>query len=176
MPGLRKLGKPLPQLGSSKKQAKPESSRSKQAKLNIQRSVSYARIEKEVDEAIARLSNEWKRLIPAAATLPERICALVFSWLGWTFQAQQNEDGGRLRIGGSVVDFKVWQGTTIIIVRVQGDYWHSLPDRKLKDLMQWERLHQRGYKVADLWEGALYQAWVDGRIKQFVRDGVMNAS
>ena len=171
-----KLGKPLPALGKRKRAKQPETSRSRKANLSIGKSLNYERIKQEVEKAIAALSDEWRRLIPAAGTLPEKIVALALAWAGMMFQAQQNEDGGRLRIGGSVVDFKVWMGSTIIIVRVQGDYWHILPDRKQKDLVQWERLHARGYRVVDLWEHDLYQAWVDNRISQFVREGIQNAA
>ena len=96
--------------------------------------------------------------------------------LGFMFQAQQSELGGRLQLGGGVVDFKVFVGAGIVIVRVEGDYWHSLPERILKDAVQYDRLHRLGYRVADLWEGDIYRAWVDGRLTRFVEDAITAAA
>lgn len=168
----------FPALGGKTRTRKPESSRSRAVRYTVPRSLNYARIKKEVLAAIAALGENDRARIPMAGTLPEQMVALALVWLRLFFSVQMNEDGGRLRMGGSVVDFLVMGagGKKGLVIRVQGDYWHSLPDRKLTDAVQWDRLHAMGYRVADLWESDIYRAWVDGRLKQFVADGVAGAS
>jgi G:T-mismatch repair DNA endonuclease (very short patch repair protein) len=167
-------------LPSTRKPRKPaglgEIRRPKQVKMGLQRTLNYARIKTEVMEAIARLPHTQAVLIRASGTLPEQMVALALCWLKLPFQAQRSEDGGRLRLGGAVVDIVVFLGSTQLVIRVQGDYWHSLPDRKNKDAVQLERLRAKGYRVVDLWENAIYQAWVDGRLKNFVSDALQGAA
>lgn len=171
-----KLGRPLPQWSKKPRRAsRPQTGGTRGVRFQAPRP-RYDLIKIAVLEAIAQLPTNDQRRIPFAATLPEMIVALVLIWLRLPFVTQISEQGGRMFLGGSVVDFLVQLGGRVVVVRVQGDYWHSLPDRKQKDIMQWDRLHFKGYLVADLWEGELYRAWVEGRIKQFVRDGVYNAT
>lgn len=143
---------------------------------SIRKSFNYARIEEDILAEIAKLSREKQAQIPVAGTLPERMIALALVWLGYYFQWQRSEDGGRLRLGGAVVDFLVYVGAKPTIIRVQGDYWHSLPQRKLQDAVQWERLHAKGYRIFDAWEHDIYDAWLTGRLKRFVEEGVLNAA
>jgi hypothetical protein len=144
--------------------------------LKLSKGLNYQKIEDEVMAAIARLSSNQQAMVPLAGTLPERMVGLALVWLGYYFQFQRAEDGGRLRLGGSVVDFIVFMGGHRIVVRVQGDYWHSLPERKRSDAMQADRLRALKYRVADLWESDINTAWVNGNLKTFVEQGVMNAS
>ena len=167
LPGFRK---PKPATGLS------EIRRPKQVKLGLQKTLNYARIKQEVMEAIARLSRTVAAQIPASGTLPEQMVALALVWLKLPFQAQRSEDGGRLRLGGAVVDVVVFLGSTQLIIRVHGDYWHSLPERKHKDAAQLERLRAKGYRVVDLWELDIYRAWVEGRLKQLVSDAVQGTA
>lgn len=144
-------------------------------RLAPRRTLDYARIRREVLAVIAELGASEASRINPVGTLPEIMVALALIWLGYYFWGQVAELGGRLHVGGGVVDYIVWLGRQVI-VRVQGDYWHSLPGRQLQDAVQWDRLHQRGYLVADLWEHDIYQAWVDGRLKEFVEAALLGAS
>lgn len=142
----------------------------------IPKGINYQKIENEVNAAIAQLSTEKQARVPIMGTLPERMVGLALVWLDWYFQWQRAEDGGRLRLGGSVVDFIVYLGGSKVIVRVQGDWWHSLPERKKSDAAQADRLRRLKYRVADIWEGKTYEAWVNGNLKTFVEREVMNAT
>ena len=148
----------------------------KQLKLGLPKTLNYTRIKAEVMAAIARLPRTLSVQIPASGTLPEQMVALALCWLKLPFQCQRSEDGGRLRLGGAVVDLVVFLGSKPTIIRVQGEWWHSGADRKTKDAVQLERLRAKGYRVWDAWEGECYQAWVDGRLKQWVNDGVQGAA
>jgi hypothetical protein len=108
-------------------------------------------------------------------TLPERI---VWKWLednDHLFDAQSEQGGGRLSVGGAVVDFLVYTlaGATVAI-RVQGDYWHgpAFPERQARDDEQADRLRQWGYIVADLWEHDIYDAVLNHRLDSLIRDAV----
>jgi hypothetical protein len=169
-------GHALPQWGHTAHGfGKPQSSRSKRVRFKAS-AVNYQKIKEQVLAAIERLPAEKRRLIPANATLPELITAYALVQAGLPFSAQSQTDGGRLRLGGAVVDFKVWLGSRIVIVRVQGDYWHSTPSRKLKDIVQFERLHKYHYRVADLHEHDLYIAWVNGNVVSWVQQMVLGAT
>ncbi len=170
------LGKPFHELGQKPRRTAQPQPASKPRALRFKMAApSYEKIKLAVMAAIAELPAQDKWRVPAWGTLPELIVALALIWLKLPFQCQMPENGGRMFLGGSVVDFLVWLGAQVVVVRVQGDFWHSLPGRKQKDLVQWERLHAKGYRVIDLWEGRLYQAWADGRIVEFVREGVYSA-
>lgn len=142
--------------------------------------VSYARIKAEVLAAVAQLSAHERAMLPplqpGAGTLPELIVGLALIKLKLQFQAQESELGGRLQLGGGVVDFKVWLGGSIVICRVQGNFWHSLPERQMKDAVQYDRLHRLGYRVIDFWEQDCYLAWAEGRYVKFVEDGLREAA
>lgn len=170
--------RPLPTLGKPKKQARPPvASNSKQFK--IRKSLNYTRIKGEVMGAIEALPAHQRNAIPAAGTLPEQMIGLALAWLGYLpgmAQAQITADGGRLRVGGAVVDWLLFLGGKTVAIRVQGTFWHSQPDRKLKDIVQYDRLHKMKYLVWDALELDIYQAWVDGRLKEYVTDGIQSAA
>ena len=129
--------------------------------------------------AIATLPAHQSNAIPAAGTLPEQMIGLALAWLGYLpgmAQAQMTADGGRLRVGGAVVDWLLFLGAKTVAIRVQGTYWHSLPERKLKDVIQYDRLHKLKYLVCDILENDIYLAWVEGRLKDFVAEKIMEAS
>ena len=166
LPSFRKPRRPLG-LGDIRKP--------KQVKMGLPKTLNYTRIKAEVMAAIARLPRTLSVQIPASGTLPEQMVALALCWLKLPFQCQRSEDGGRLRLGGPW--WTSWcLGSKPTVLRCHGDYWHSLKDRKLKDAVQLERLRAQGYRVADLWEGEIYQAWVDGRLKSFVDDSIQGAA
>lgn len=173
----RQMGRPLHQLGQGlARPTKPVFGKPRQLKMRTPRSLNYTKIKQQVLEVIATLSEEKRRLIPVSGTLPEQMAALGLVMAGIPFQTQIQTDGGRLRLGGAVVDFQVFLGAKTVILRVQGDYWHSLPDRKLKDVIQFDRLHKYRYLVADVHEGEMYQAWVDGRLQAYIEQAVMSAA
>ena len=104
-------------------------------------------------------------------TLPERI---VWKWLdeqGYRYITQGSEFGGRLVMGGAVVDFLVYDmsGLTVAL-RVQGDYWHgpTFPGRQARDDEQFARLTARGYLVVDLWESDIYEAVLQDRLTAYI--------
>jgi hypothetical protein len=143
----------------------------------IRKTLDYARIKREVMAQIAALSADKQAQVPMMGTLPEIMVGLALTQLGWLFQWQRSELGGRLRVGGAVVDFTVYLGAgKPTVIRVQGDYWHSLPERKLSDEAQASRIRLKGFRLWDAWESAIYQAWLDNRLKSFVEQGVMNAA
>ena len=129
--------------------------------------------------AIAQLPEYQRNAIPAAGTLPEQMIGLALAWLGYLpgmAQAQMTADGGRLRIGGAVADWVIFLGSKKTVVRVVGTYWHSLPGRALKDIVQFDRLHQLHYLVWDALENDIYLAWVEGNLRQYVADGILSAA
>lgn len=136
---------------------------------------SYDAIREQVLDAISRLSPLDQARIPTGGTLPELIVAYCLVKAHMEFLAQHPVVGGKLHLGGSVVDFLVRLGSQTVVVRVQGDYWHSLPDRRRKDSVQFDRLKAQRFLVADLWEHDLYQAWASGQAVAMVRRAVENA-
>jgi G:T-mismatch repair DNA endonuclease (very short patch repair protein) len=171
------LGSPFGELGKKPRRiGKPLSVRSRAVRFARSIQPNYLKIKAEVGEKLATMTSADRSRIPAAGTLPEVIVAICLVQLGYYFQSQNSEMGGRMRLGGGVVDFKVFLGATVTVVRVQGDYWHGQPDRIKADAMQFAILHSQGYRVVDIWEGALYEAWTERRAKTFVEKAILNAS
>lgn len=173
MPAFAPLGRPLG--GRRSAMRAPRSLVPRSLRRAPRRSLPYEKIRDEIMAIVGNLPPEQAAQIPVAGTLPEIMTALGLLWSGLQFASQISEDGGRTRLGGAVVDFKVFMGAEVVIVRVQGDYWHSLPERVLMDVVQYERLKQMGYRVADLWESAIYEAYQEGRLAAFVMESVLNA-
>lgn len=104
-------------------------------------------------------------------TLPERI---VWKWLEdnqYSYLAQSSEGGGRLTMGGAVIDFLVFDiAGKPVALRVQGDYWHGpkFPDRQARDDEQYYRLTEWGYLVVDLWESDIYEAARHKRVGPYI--------
>lgn len=180
MPALRPAGKPIGKPFTAfqplAKPKKPERQSLVGVRYAPHKTLDYARIKAEVYAAIARLPHEDQALIPAAGTLPEVMTCLALVWLRYTFRAQIAEDGGRLRLGGSVVDIIVYLGATQTVIRVMGTWWHSSAATKAKDAMQLIFLRAKRYQVFDALEAEIYQAWVDGRLKEYVNEGIMKAA
>lgn len=116
-----------------------------------------------------KLEEAAKQGVPG--TLPERI---VWKWLedqGFRFITQGPEFGGRLVLGGAVVDFIVYDiaGRTVAL-RVMGDYWHgpTFPGRQARDDEQHDRLLEMGYLVVDLWESDIYKAVIENRLTAYI--------
>lgn len=164
----------LPILGRRLRGVRSEVQRPRAAKLTLPRSLRYLDIRAAVMRELERLSQEQRANI-RLGTLPEIMVQMALVQLGYRFVAQRPEDGGRLRLGSAVVDMLVYLGARPVTVRVQGDYWHSLPARRRKDAMQLMRLRARGYRVVDLWEHDIYRAWAEGRLRQFVEGALRGA-
>ena len=104
-------------------------------------------------------------------TLPERI---VWKWLvdeDYRFITQGAEFGGRMVIGGAVVDFVVYDiAGRPVALRVMGDYWHGpkFPDRQARDDEHYHRLTAMGYLVVDLWEKDIYEAVRRDRLTAYI--------
>lgn len=69
-------------------------------------------------------------------TIPELV---VMDWLmrrgvKWDFQVWVL--GGRVLRGGQVLDFVVDQGTKVMVIEVQGRYWHTRPGKLALDAAQ----------------------------------------
>ena len=106
----------------------------------------------------------------ATGTLPERIVQRWLESAGHLYQAEHWEMGGRLVLGGAVVDFVVYDlAPQPVVLRVMGEYWHGeLPGRQARDDEQAQRLRRMGYLVVDLWESAIYAAALAGRVGSYV--------
>jgi len=106
-------------------------------------------------------------------SLPERI---VWRWLqsqGLMFEPQYHAMGGRLTVGGAVIDFLVWGLSGVpVAIRVQGGYWHgpTFHERTIEDQIQADRLRGQGYLVLDLWEQDIYDAVLFDRLDAYIRN------
>lgn len=109
-------------------------------------------------QRVAALLQKWPR-----GTVPELV---VYDWLEQKkipFAYQGEFGGGRSIHGGAVPDFVVNVGGRGLVLRVQGEYWHTLPGQEDRDLAQ--KLLMMGqyveglrvYAVVDVWENDLYQ-------------------
>lgn len=114
------------------------------------------------DEAMARRIVKLQAQFPVAS-LPELIC---YDWLrrqDAQFVFQGEYGGGRTLHGGQVPDFVISWGGRGLVWRVQGDYWHTLPGTREKDLgqkMQMMGQYVNGLRVAaivDVWESDVYR-------------------
>jgi len=106
-------------------------------------------------------------------SLPERI---VWRWLqsqGLIFEPQYRAMGGRLTVGGAVIDFLVWGLAGVpVAIRVQGGYWHgpTFHERTIEDRIQADRMRGQGYLVLDLWEQDIYDAVLFDRLDAYIRN------
>jgi hypothetical protein len=160
--------------GKARRKAGPPTTRPK-IKLKP-KGLDYNKIKTEVMQAISELSAGKRAQISIGGTLPEIMLMLGLVWLGLPFQSQISEAGGRLRVGGATIDVLVYLGNRKIACRAMGAYWHSLPDRRSKDLVQLNILRMKKYLVADFQENDLYLAWNEGRLRTLISDGIMGAS
>jgi very-short-patch-repair endonuclease len=110
-------------------------------------------IENDIREAMEAYAED-QRII---GTLPE----LIVHWHltrrglidGIHFDFQSSQFGGRLELGGAVIDFLFRDRP--LAVRVQGEYWHEPWEQKglgAHDEAQRLMIEGMGYEVQDLWE------------------------
>jgi hypothetical protein len=109
-----------------------------------------------VGEARAKIAMDIRKLRTGSTTLPELLVEAELRQTGYRYRAQ-------LDLGWSRPDFVVWGvGPGAIIIRVQGDYWHSGSAAVQKDATQKERLMEHTaegvpiMRVIDLWEKDVY--------------------
>ncbi len=78
---------------------------------------------------------------------------IVYAWLAShsvPFDFQSQLIGGFDRqIGDAIVDFVLKENN--VVIRVQGEYWHTGAEVEAKDVIQKERLRDLGYSVVDVW-------------------------
>ncbi len=87
--------------------------------------------------------------------------------LGDELRKQGIEFSSQVKIGRYVADFLLQNN---VILECDGDYWHSLPGRKQKELIRDAYLQERGYWVVHLPERVLKRRfWQPGFIR-FVND------
>ena len=92
-------------------------------------------------------------------TLPEAVCFVLLEEAQEEFEYQAQFNGGKIYHGGSVVDF--WLPNQQSVLRINGDYWHSRPERIAEDEVQRAALllgtidGRRILNVVDIWESRL---------------------
>jgi hypothetical protein len=92
-------------------------------------------------------------------TLPEAVFFVLCEAEQEEFEFQKEWNGGKIYHGSAVIDF--WFPNQQTVVRVQGNYWHSKPDRIAEDEVQRAALLQgtidgkRILNVLDVWENKL---------------------
>lgn len=130
---------------------KPLSLRPRRPEAEAQRPEESPRKEPKTDQV-----PRWFLLEAGGGTYPEY---LVWKWLrdkgyqpGIDFQFQSSFFGGRMDLGGLVADFVIDALTPPLVIRVQGDYWHTLPGRRTRDFYEMIRLQEHGFDVVDVWE------------------------
>jgi hypothetical protein len=146
------------------------------SRQKLPRNPNYTKVKVQFEKAVASMPSEQQAQIPATGTLPERMVAYALVKLSMFFECQSAHTGGRLRLGGAIVDMIVYFGTAKVAVRVNGTYWHTMPERKQKDEVQLMRLRAKRIRVWDAWDLELYHAWGEGRLVTFVEEGLKNAA
>lgn len=92
-------------------------------------------------------------------TLPEGIVFILLEAQQEEFAFQKEYASGRLYRGGAVIDF--WLPNQGTVIRVQGDWWHSRPERRELDMIQRGELlmskidGKKVENVIDVWERRL---------------------
>lgn len=110
-----------------------------------------------VGEARAQEALTIYRERTGSTTLPELLVEAALRKLGVHYRAQVD-------LGWSRPDFVVFDAQGAIIVRVQGDYWHSRPGAEAKDAAQRDRLERHTVfgiavlSVVDVWERDIYES------------------
>lgn len=92
-------------------------------------------------------------------TLPEAVCFMLLEAEQEEFAYQHEYASGRLYRGGAVIDF--WLPNRATVLRIQGNFWHTRPERIELDLIQRSELAfalidgKRVERVVDIWESKL---------------------
>lgn len=92
-------------------------------------------------------------------TLPEAVTFVLLESFQEEFEFQKEFNGGKIYRGGSVADF--WLPNQQTVFRVQGNWWHSRPDRIAEDEIQRAAMllgtidGKHILAVIDIWESRL---------------------
>jgi len=95
-------------------------------------------------------------------SLPELVVHDYLTRAGRQFVFQKPFDGGRQMRGGLVADFVVADGGHVVVLLVQGEYWHTQFGAKERDrasMLQYVGQYAFGYRieeVVELWESAIF--------------------
>ena len=111
---------------------------------------------------------------PTYGTRPERILEAWLQRSGLAYDREVPALGGRLELGGAILDFVVYgllPGQPVAI-RVMGGYYHR--SRQVMDLYQLQRLLKAGFRVVDLWDSEIYTAVKVGRLGEYVYGQVLS--
>ena len=98
-------------------------------------------------------------------TLPEGLAYLWLQGQKVDFQYQAEAFGARRFFGGAVPDFMIYE--TGVVWRIQGNYWHSRPDKLQSDAEQKIKLAssvidgRRITAVVDVWESKILSCMRD---------------
>jgi len=100
-------------------------------------------------------------------TLPE---ILTYGWLQGRphlFDFQSSLLGGRLIMGGAVADFIIYDISPdgLVIWRVQGDHWHSMPDRIAEGTSVAGALHEHARRAGGRYLGVEHLLPVPGSVR-----------
>lgn len=107
---------------------------------------------------VMRLKRQYPR-----GTVPELVAVDWMTRHGHWFVYQAPLLGGRQGKGGAVADIVTQSGGKGIVIRIQGDYWHSLRPQRERDQASKITLIGATYAslkvsyVVDAWEGRLYR-------------------
>jgi very-short-patch-repair endonuclease len=91
------------------------------------------------------------------ASEPEAIAYLWLRAHQIPFEFQAPILGGRTAPGGTVVDFILYDRDPPLLLRVMGDYWHSMIESMAFDEEQRIALMSMGFPVVDVWERQLFR-------------------
>jgi hypothetical protein len=95
--------------------------------------------------------------VQSSTTLPELLVEAALRKAGVEFRAQVD-------LGWARPDFVVFVGASAVVLRVQGDYWHSRAGAVANDAAQKDRLERHTVfglpvqAVVDLWEHDVYES------------------
>lgn len=110
-----------------------------------------------------------------AITLPEAILYYELEKRKRQFFYQTSLEGGRTELGGMVVDFIIDFGGTGLGVLVNGDFWHSKPEQRMRDLETRIRvigMEYQGLIITDcleIWESVLMSCMRDEAISALLQ-------
>lgn len=90
-------------------------------------------------------------------TLPERILYKELQKRKIPFEFQSSVDGGKQRLGGSIIDFVLTDRR--MMIEVKGTYWHTQVHTAAEDKARTVRLLQT-YQLVELWDWEVYSPFL----------------
>lgn len=177
LPKLKKLGHgkgipKMPSLGKKKRvEEMPDIDTAVQGATNLLSDEEQRLANALGDQQLAKRVLKLKETYPDA-TFPELV---TIDWLErrkkkWGFQVWAM--GGRAIKGGQVLDLIVDAGAHIVVIEVQGNYWHNRPGQKRVDAAQ--RLVLMGIKIWGKPVRAVVEVWESKIMSKKTRDHALN--